>query len=99
MGSVILAQGLAHLPYARDVALIGVRGCVRPGTAYVIPARAGAWLVGGGFPGSVCRRAAPRRAAARAREFVFFGVRFRGRGLHGCGLLTEIYKMSYGSDA
>ena len=42
---------------------IGVRGCA-PGTAYFIPAYAGAWLVGGSFPGSDVRLgfvAAPRR--------------------------------------
>ena len=69
-----------------------------PGTAYFIPARAGAWLVGGSFPGSDVRLgfvAAPRRrAAARQEGSVFFEVRFGGRGPHGCVLLIEIYKMS-----
>ena len=73
-----------------------------PGTAYVIPARVGVWLVGGCLLGSdvrlrfvARRRAAPRRAAAaRKLGSVFFRVRFRGRGPRGCVLLTEIYKMS-----
>ena len=72
-----------------------------PGTAYVIPARVGVWLVGGCLLGSDVRvrfvapprRAAPRRAARKLGS-VFFGVRFRGRGPRGCVLLTEIYKMS-----
>ena len=51
------------------------------------------------LPGSAGRLgfvAAPprRRAAARHGGSVFFEVRFRGRGLYGCVLLTEIYKMS-----
>ena len=48
----------------------------------------------GCLPGSeVCRRR--RRVAARHGGSVFFKVRFRGRGTHGCVLLTEIYKMSH----
>ena len=79
--------------------LVGVRGRAA-GTAYFIPARVGVWLVGGASRGplgdsglSPPRR---RRAAAAARHggSVFFEVRFRGRGLYGCVLLTEIYKMS-----
>ena len=51
-------------------------GCA-PGTAYFIPARAGAWLVGGSFPGSDGRLgfvAAPprRRAAPLARGGLYF---------------------------
>ena len=75
---------------------VGVRG-LATGTAYFIPARVGVWLVGGasrgplGDSGLSPRR---RRAAARHGGSVFFEVRFRGRGLYGCVLLTEIYKMS-----
>ena len=69
-----------------------------PGTAYVIPARVGVWLVGGCLLGSDVRlrfvAAAAAAAAARKLGSVFFGVRFRGRGPRGCVLLTEIYKMS-----
>ena len=51
------------------------------------------WLLGsGGRLGFV----APRRAAPLAMGGpVFFEVRFRGWGIHGCVLLTEIYKMSH----
>ena len=79
---------------------IGVRGCVRPGTDYVVPARVGVWLVRGTLPGS--DRRLRFVAAARFPGSVFFpgtvlcGVSFRGRGPHGCVLLVEIYKMSYG---
>ena len=48
------------------------------------------WLLGSGWATRVCRAA----AAARHGGSVFFEVRFRGRGLYGCVLLTEIYKMS-----
>ena len=34
------------------------------------------------------------RVVGRARP-LFFEVRFRGWGIHGCVLLTEIYKMSH----
>ncbi len=78
---------------------VGVRGRAA-GTAYFIPARVGVWLVWCGSWGPAGRLgfvAAPRRAAAAAARHggsVFFEVRFRGRGLYGCVLLTEIYKMS-----
>ena len=76
---------------------IGVRGRAT-GTAYFIPARVGVWLVGGASRGPLgdSGLSPPRRRAAAARHggSVFFEVRFRGRGLYGCVLLTEIYKMS-----
>ena len=62
-----------------------------PGTAYFVPAYVGACLVGGGFPGSDVRVGFV--AVARQEGSVFFEVRFRGRGPHGCVLLIEIYKM------
>ena len=64
-----------------------------PGTAYVIPARVGVWLVGGCPLGSDVRL---RFVAAAAHKLgsVFFRVRFRGRGPRGCVLLTKIYEMS-----
>ena len=46
-----------------------------PGTAYVIPARVGVWLVGGCLLGSDVRLrfvAAAAAAAARAQRSVFF---------------------------
>ena len=65
-----------------------------PGTAYFIPARAGAWLVWCSSWGRLGDSGLSRRAAAaRARVSVFFEVRFGGRGPHGCVLLIEIYKM------
>ena len=76
---------------------IGVRG-LATGTAYFIPARVGVWLVWCASRGplgdsGLSRR---RRAAARHGGSVFFEVRFRGWGIiHGCVLLTEIYKMSH----
>ena len=79
---------------------IGVRGLATV-TASFIPARVGVWLVWCGSWGPAGRlgfvAAAPRRAAAAARHggSVFFEVRFRGWGIHGCVLLTEIYKMSH----
>ena len=76
--------------------IIGGRGRAA-GTAYFIPARVGVWLVGGASRGPLgdSGLSPPRRAAAaRHGGPVFFEVRFRGRGLYGCVLLTEIYKMS-----
>ena len=75
---------------------IGVRG-LATGTAYFIPARVGVWLVWCGSWGPVGDSGlSPRRAAAaRHGGSVFFEVRFRGWGIHGCVLLTEIYKMSH----
>ena len=79
-----------HSSTPRRHAKIGVRGCA-PGTAYFIPARAGAWLVGGSFPGSDVRLGF---VAARQEGSVFFEVRLRRRGPYGCVLLIEIYKKS-----
>jgi len=73
---------------------------VPPGTGYVVLARVGVWLLGGGpFPGSDGRLgfvAAPRRRRSplAVGGSVFFEVRFRGRGPHGCVLLIEIYHLS-----
>ena len=74
---------------------IGVRGCA-PGTAYGIPARVGVWLVRDAYRGRLSNLGLSRRrrGEARHRGAVFFEVRSRGRGPHGCVLLTEIYKMS-----
>ena len=68
------------------------------GTAYFIPARVGVWLVWCASRGPLGDSGLSRRraaAAARHGGSVFFEVRFRGRGLYGCVLLTEIYKMSH----
>ena len=73
--------------------IIGVRG-LATGTAYFIPARVGVWLVWCGSWGPAGRLGFVAAAAARHGGSVFFEVRFRGRGLYGCVLLTEIYKMS-----
>ena len=58
---------------------VGVRGCA-PGTAYFIPARAGAWLVGGSFPGSDGRlgfvAAVPPPPPRRSRAGVGIFARF-----------------------
>ena len=75
--------------------IIGVRGCA-PGTAYFIPARAGAWLVWCSSWGRLGDSGLSRRAAARAARqegSAFYEVRLRRRGPHGCVLLIEIYKM------
>ena len=77
--------------------MIGVRG-LATGTAYFIPARVGVWLVWCASRGPAGRLgfvAAPPRRAARHGGSVFFEVRFRGWGIRGCVLLTEIYKMSH----
>ena len=49
------------------------------------------WLLGSGWATRVCRAAPPLAMGGP----VFFEVRFRGWGIHGCVLLTEIYKMSH----
>ena len=72
---------------------VGVRGRAA-GTAYFIPARVGVWLVWCGSWGPAGRLGFVA-AAARHGGSVFFEVRFRGWGIHGCVLLTEIYKMSH----
>ena len=77
---------------------IGVRGRTA-GTAYFIPARVGVWLVGGASRGPLGDSGLSRRAAARHGGSVFFEVRFREWGIHGCVLLTEIYKMPHRSYA
>ena len=66
-----------------------------PGTAYFIPARAGAWLVWRSSWGRLGDSGLSRRRSRAARQegSVFFEVRFGGRGPHGCVLLIEIYKM------
>ena len=81
---------------------IGVRGCA-PGTAYFIPARAGAWLVWCSSWGrlgdsglSPRRRAAAPLAAPLARVpwDRCFSKFVQGTGVPGCVLLIEIYKVS-----
>ena len=80
------------------IVYVGVRGRAA-GTAYFIPARVGVWLVGSASRGPLGNSGlSPRRAAAAAARHggsVFFEVRFRGWGIHGCVLLTEIHNMSH----
>ena len=66
-------------------------------TAYFMPARVGVWLVWFGSWGPVGDSGLSLLFCCRSRSGgpVFFEVRFRGWGIHGCVLLTEIYKMSH----
>ena len=64
--------------------------------------RGGAVLLGGGWTGVVCRvvvsscrRVVLLSAGLVPCGAVFFEGRFWGWGIHGCVLLSEIYKMSH----
>ena len=86
----------AYLP---ETQLIGVRGCA-PGTAYVIPARAGVWRVWCaswgrlGDSGLSLLPLSPLAGLAPCGS-VSFEIRLRRRGIPGSGLLSEIYVLAF----
>ena len=69
-----------------------------PGTAYVIPARAGVWLVWctswGRLGGSGLSLSCCPLASGSPLVGVFVGVRFGGRGIPGNVLLSQIYVLA-----
>ena len=65
------------------------------GTAYFIPARVGVWLVWCGSWGPVGDSGLSLSLLSLAGGPVLFEVRFGRRGVAGCVLLSQIYKMSH----